>query len=636
MKQQPKKKPAKEKKVDVKTDQPTTSNRKYILLLAALSLILYSNTLNHGYVYDDFSVLKENTIVTQGISAIPEILSTPYRKGFFSTSNDMYRPLSLVMFATEYQLFGDDPHVSHLLNILIYAGCVIVLFIFLNLLFDRKKTAIAFVASLIFAVHPIHTEVVANIKSRDELLCFFFAFSSLITFLRYYATAKSQYLLYGTVLLFLSLLSKETSVTWIVIVPIIFFLYKNEDKKKSVFITISTIAPILLFLTLRFSILNRYNAGSISDVEFIDNFLIGASAISTRIATSVLILGKYLTLLFFPYPLISDYSYNSIPLVSFSNLWVIISTLTYLSLTAVVCYRLFKYKKDIPTLGILIYLISISLFSNILFLTGAAMAERFLFFGSAGFALIIAYLIVEIAKKMSGEIHVADSLNTKVLTIIIPVCMLLAVATVNRNSSWKDNITLFSTDVKKAPENARLNYYYGNEILVEYRSGNTMTQSTSINDAMDYLKKAVNIYPGYSDAHLTIGNGYFMLKAYDSAEKHLKKAIGLRPGYINAWNNLDVIYYTQGKYQRSIEACKKVIELDRNSIRKYKNIATCFLQLHQPDSAIHYLNMGILAKPTYLPFYKDIALAFKMNNTEDSAKKYERLVQKSEPGFMIY
>src|ERR1700677_919759 len=78
---------------------------KLALLLGAIGLLVYVNTLKNGFVLDDFTVIKENSIVRKGISAIPEILSTPYRRGFFYPSNDLYRPLSLVMFAVEYQVW---------------------------------------------------------------------------------------------------------------------------------------------------------------------------------------------------------------------------------------------------------------------------------------------------------------------------------------------------------------------------------------------------------------------------------------------------------------------------------------------------------------------------------------------------
>jgi hypothetical protein len=83
-------------------------------LLGIVSCIIYANTLSNGFVLDDPSVITKNTIVTKGISAIPQILVTPYRRGLWKSPNDLYRPLSLVTFAIEYQLWGDTPAPYHL------------------------------------------------------------------------------------------------------------------------------------------------------------------------------------------------------------------------------------------------------------------------------------------------------------------------------------------------------------------------------------------------------------------------------------------------------------------------------------------------------------------------------------------
>jgi hypothetical protein len=112
-----------------------------IIMLAAISLIVFANTLGNDYALDDFTVIKNNTIVTKGISAIPQIFTTPYRRGWFVSDNDFYRPLSLAMFAVEYQLSGGSPTAGHMVNILLFAGCVILLFLFLmSYLIEKERS----------------------------------------------------------------------------------------------------------------------------------------------------------------------------------------------------------------------------------------------------------------------------------------------------------------------------------------------------------------------------------------------------------------------------------------------------------------------------------------------------------------
>ena len=148
-----------------------------------------------------------------------------------------------------------------------------------------------------------------------------------------------------------------------------------------------------LFLIIRFSVLAAYDANHAADVSFIDNMLSGAPSAASRLATEIGILGRYVKLLLLPYPLICDYSYNSIPFVGFGNLWVLISLAVYLFLAVYGTRGIIKNPGNPFVFVTLFFLASISLFSNILFLIGTPMAERFLFFASVSFCLALALAI---------------------------------------------------------------------------------------------------------------------------------------------------------------------------------------------------------------------------------------------------
>jgi hypothetical protein len=208
-----------EAQLPAETAPKSTDTFKFAIFLAIISLFVYANSLKNGYALDDYNVILNNSIIAKGVQAIPEILATPYHWGNVTSSNDLYRPLSLVMFAIEYQFFGKNPLPNHLLNALLFAACVVLLFLFLDQLFGRKKTGVAVIASILFALHPIHKEIAANIKSRDELLCFFFAFLSRNIYINYMRFGKIRQLLLGFFCFLLAFLAKETVVTFLAIVP---------------------------------------------------------------------------------------------------------------------------------------------------------------------------------------------------------------------------------------------------------------------------------------------------------------------------------------------------------------------------------------------------------------------------------
>jgi hypothetical protein len=139
--------------------------------LALAAFLLYAGTLRHGYVLDDYSLIKENTVTTQGIHALPRIFRTAYRDGNFN--DGVYRPLSKAMFAVEWELAPDKPALGHFINVLIYSLTGTLLFFTLTR-YLPGNLLVPFLTTALFLAHPIHTEVVANIKGRDELMCFFF------------------------------------------------------------------------------------------------------------------------------------------------------------------------------------------------------------------------------------------------------------------------------------------------------------------------------------------------------------------------------------------------------------------------------------------------------------------------------
>ena len=170
-----------------------TLDKNYILLAALLAFGLafaqYLQTLPYEFVLDDVIVVKENDFVKKGLSGIPEILHTESMVGYFGEQKDLipgarYRPLSIVSFALEYEIFGDfNPRINHLINIVLYGLCGFLLFLFLgNIIKSDKKLwlSIPILAGLIWMVHPVHSEAVANIKGRDEIMSLLFSLMCLL------------------------------------------------------------------------------------------------------------------------------------------------------------------------------------------------------------------------------------------------------------------------------------------------------------------------------------------------------------------------------------------------------------------------------------------------------------------------
>jgi len=187
-------------------------------VIFAIAVLVYLNTIGHEYTQDDAIVITDNMFTTKGLSGISGILSNDTFFGFFKeagkqnlVSGGRYRPFTLILFAIEYQIFGKNPFIGHLFNILYFAlSCFLIYHLLWRVLsqkLDVNMVAIvSFVAALIFAIHPIHTEVVANIKGRDEIMALLLSLTAIWCLLNYYDNSKILWLILGGVSYFNTLL----------------------------------------------------------------------------------------------------------------------------------------------------------------------------------------------------------------------------------------------------------------------------------------------------------------------------------------------------------------------------------------------------------------------------------------------
>src|SRR6185312_350644 len=178
------KKPASPAKPARAADAGARRERSMQIVLGVLTFALYANTLGASFALDDLNVIQQNTFTHLGLAGIPKMLTSFYWAGYWNYNTGLYRPLSLIGFAIQWQFFKDAAGWYHAVSVLLYVTTILLLFGTLRTLLSKHSPALAFVVSLIFAAHPAHTEVVANIKSQDELLCLIFALLSLRFVLR--------------------------------------------------------------------------------------------------------------------------------------------------------------------------------------------------------------------------------------------------------------------------------------------------------------------------------------------------------------------------------------------------------------------------------------------------------------------
>jgi tetratricopeptide (TPR) repeat protein len=214
------------------------NNRKTtIWIIAAIvvaGFLLYGASLRNGYNLDDDYVCENHELVKQGIKGIPEIFTSRYNNSGGVMFG--YRPVTVAVYAIEYQIFGESTAIGHFFNVIYYIIACLILFFFLRKLLETKFASssllISSLVTAIFMTHAIHTEVVLSLKNREEILCLIFCLSSAILALRYFDKRKIIDIIFAIILLLIGFLTKESAIVFLAIIPLAIIFFRTDFKLK--------------------------------------------------------------------------------------------------------------------------------------------------------------------------------------------------------------------------------------------------------------------------------------------------------------------------------------------------------------------------------------------------------------------
>lgn len=602
-----------------------------LVIVFVFALAIYGNTIPFGYAFDDTISVTGNKFTIQGVAGIPDILSYDFFAGYYGKDMNMvaggrWRPLSLVTFALEYEVFGENPHISHFINILLYALTGWLIFLILSYFFRNSEEkrwfrSVPLFAALLFIAHPIHTEVVANIKGRDEILTLLFSLYALWMSLKYAGSGKMKYLVYSGIIFFLGLLSKENAITFLAIIPFSIYFFTEANWK----INLKALWPLLIasvvFLVIRQNVLGESNDELVNDV--MNNPFVEMS-LAQKFATIMYTLGLYIKLLIFPHPLTYDYYPYHIPIVNWTELKAIVPLLIYIGM-AVWVFRSWKTKSPVAY-TILFFVAGISIVSNIFFPVGVFMNERFVYLPSVAFCMLIAYWLFDRLPILLKR----DTFKFA-LPLLVVVLALFSFKTIDRNKDWESSFKLFTTDVEVSANSAK-----GNALAGEYLMGaakeadNDSLRADYYKRAIKYLERAIEIYPKHGHALFNLAACHYQFnKNFDAVLEVYKKVLKISPYETRVFQNLNIMFsdYTDADYK--IKFYKALEELSPNNSEIYLRIGRMYL-LDKKDAwqALPYLENSAKVSPNVAETQNSLGVArYQTGDMEGSLKAFEVATQ---------
>jgi len=624
-KKQPQSKPASQPTKITSQKRVTSYKVVPAIIIAIVAFVLYAQSIQHNYALDDSAVIKENSVTTQGFAGISTVLKTDYwfGSGHNISRGPIYRPTSLIVFAIAWELFPDNPHMYHFINVSLFAITCLVLFLLLCQLFKNQNILFPFACTLLYSTHPIHTEVVDNIKSLDEILCFLFALLSIWLLLKYVASSSKLSLVLGGLGFFLSLLSKETGVTFLILIPMTVFVFTDVSLKKLITIFVALAIFTGIWLLIR-SIVFKDLPLTSSTTGVLNNALNAAPDGASKFATIFYVLLRYVLLMIFPHPLSYDYSYAQIKIRTLGDPAALAGIALIVGATIYAFIRIFK--KDVVAFGILFFLIALSPVSNLFFMTASTMGERFLYIPSFGFCIIVTYLLIRgtraDTKKQRADNFQLAVVNRLLLLVVVAICVFYSYKIMSRNKDWKDSLTLFSHDVKVASHSARTNQNVGSALMLAVmKSPNKQGQADTFMLAKEYLKKALEIYPEFYAPLSHLGVIYIFENKFDSAYDCLKRAAAIMPDDVDVNFNLGLALFHLQKNDSAIKVLTRTVQLSPVHENAYYNLGALYQNKGNVDSALSNYAKVIQLNPNNAGAYYNSGAIYKSRG--DTAKGNE-------------
>ncbi len=526
------------------------SPRVRILLLIVVPALAYAASLGGDFLYDDVDLVEKNRFV-RDLSSLPEIFTTSFRAGATSAEDSLYRPVTIASFAFNAAFGGGvNPGPFHAVNIALHIAVVLLLYSVLSRLFEAR---LAFLASLLYSVHPAISEAVINISGRSELLGAMFgllAWRVLLGDEELRRPARTLPLAAAAALL--SGLSKESAVALPGLV-LLGDLWRRTEPGASLISSVRSLdrAAMLRFgslcgvmvivLGMRMAVLGHLGLPA-SEIPFTDNPAATAPALD-RVTTALSVIGRYVVLSIVPLRLSGDYSYSQIPVLGppgdvfaiLGGLWLAAA----LVLPFVARARAAAFALGVFWGGLFIA-------SNLLVPVGTIMAERLLYVPMVGVALLAAFAIGAIRNERA------------VLAVLAIVVVAFAGRTAVRCGDWKDREAFWEANVQSAPRSVKSRFNRGNSA---YEEGQRMMQASNREKGVAYLEDALadyeiatTTYPDFAKAWVNKGNALLMLERYDEAEPALRRAAEILPEEATPYVNLSELYLTTGRVDEAVKA----------------------------------------------------------------------------------
>lgn len=592
-----------------------------ICLIIVLCLAAYFNSLFNQFTYDDNVIIVDNYLF-RNFENLPRLFSGAY---FNYAQEVTYRPIVTISYLVDYVIWGLRPFGYHLTNLLLHILTAITVYFLLKVVVGDTymrplRNYIAFWGAMLFAVFPINTEAVNAIAFREDLIATLFYLIGLLFYIKSsVGNAYMRSLRILSVLCYLiAMFAKEMAVTLIIVILMYDVLMSSKPVRKAYIGYLQNIkknigryalyyVALIFYLAVRFIILKNPDEGTVKYIG--ENFFV-------NVLTMIKILGSYLLQILIPTGLSADYTFR--PIESPFNLSFLISLIFIV--TIVFIGIIFRKKNPIISFFIFFFFIGLLPVMNFVPISNPR-ADRYLYLISISYCSILSMLIIGAICESTTHKRIFGDRKFLTRGLMGFIVILYLILTIQRNSIWRDDITLWDNTLKNFPNSKRANANLGREYLKKgelklaleklqkavvlgennymayVNLGIVYSQLEQYDNAIEALKKAVKIFPNYDKTHNTLGNLYIKKKEFNKALESYQKAVKINPEFAEAYCNMGNAYMELRRYKEAEASYNKALEIDKNFYEAFLNLGTLYTNMNQDAKALEYFNKALNLKP---------------------------------------
>ena len=553
-----------------------------VLLLAVITFWVYWPSLRSDFVYDARREILEEGFVTS-FSNLPSVLSLKVLGTNWMLKD---RPGQILYLMFNAAIWGKEPFGYHLSSVLLQVANVVLLFGLLRRLIiveaidcvgsasGKIQLALAAV-TLLFALHPIAVESVAEVSYCATLLVTFFTLLALLM-ATYFQPQNLRIALLtggiGVLCAFAAVISKESGIAVAALLIVYWFLYRRQEAKAPWFWFLgAAMAVTAAFLAALFILTapNRAHLGFLGG-SFSQVFLI-------QPRLWVFMMGKLL----WPMQLSADYTVEEIgsPTLPFALVVLLVVILLQVWL---IC------KSRMGALGVAIYWLGLVTVSNFVPLN-RPLADRFYHLPLAGVAMQLLALLLMIVKSPRGF--------WVTMVILFGAILPLTFLTWEREKVFANELALWSDTVRVSPLSS----------LAHHNLGRVFFEQGRTDEAMVEYQKALAISPDDAKAHYNLGVLLVEKGRVDEGVAEYQKALAISPNLVEVYNNLGFIFLEKGHLDEAMAQYRKASEINPNVAEVHNGLGAVLFQKGEIAEAMAQFQEALRLKPDYIEAQNNLA-----------------------------